>query len=420
MNNKSSNFQLPVPSDPDASVNPAANLIRTKLAALYNAEPDALSETIESVQEPAQTRSKHQNFMLELASSGKPYAQIQLEWHNYYISLPDDEKHEVWEEFYATQADKPYFKPQVFAASMPQKLDTPTHEGVFVSNFEPDESSQNPANLPKQKRAKISRSKAQKPSVADIKQQITGRVTNRTKLSRKQHIKSVGFGLSMGFVSIAFLLLGFFNERIIAPFITPSRTVSSTPLILNDTTSSVGKESKIIIPKINVEVPVVYDVKTLEEEAIQTGLESGVVHYPTTSNPGEKGNGAIFGHSSNNLLNRGKYKFAFVLLSRLENGDTFYIEKEGVRYVYKIFAQEIVSPEDIGVLDPVPGKSSTMALITCDPPGTTINRLVVWGEQISPEPGKNIASTAIRTDAIPDQLAGNPESLWARIWGTVF
>jgi hypothetical protein len=68
----------------------------------------------------------------------------------------------------------------------------------------------------------------------------------------------------------------------------------------------------------------------------------------------------------------------------------------------------------------VPGKTSTMALITCDPPGTSINRLVVWGEQISPDPNKNIASTAVQTDAQPSILAGNAESLWHRMWSYFF
>ena len=342
--------------------------------------------------------------MSELAGSGKPFAQIQIEWHDYYKSLPDHEKHEVWEEFYAAQTHKPMFSPSPSAKT----LRPHGPEVMQVGDFEPPEP-------PEQKK------RAAKPqTIADIKNQISNRVIGRGKLSRKQHLKSLGFGLSVGFITVAILLFGFFNERIIAPFITPSRNISSTPLILDPGSAAVGKASKLIIPKINVEVPVVYDVETVEEADVQSGLERGVVHYATTSNPGEKGNGAIFGHSSNNILNRGKYKFAFVLLSRLESGDTFYIEKGGVRYVYKIFEKKVVSPEEVGVLGAVSGKTSTMALITCDPPGTTISRLVVWGEQISPDPVKNIASTALATDNQPASLAGNPESLWSRMWNSIF
>lgn len=397
------NPSLPIPDSPASSGgnDDAVNLIRGKLDSLYSHEPDVVTEAIESAQMSSRGRSKHQKFMMELAASGKPFAQIQVEWHDYYNSLPNKEKHEVWEEFYSAQ--KP--KPQVLNPPMQQAFDPSA--APTIGSFE----SPRPVTGTKPK--------AKPQSVADLKNQITSRVRVRGKLSRKQHLKSLGFGLSIGALTVVLLLLGLFNERIIAPFITPSRNVSSTPLIL-DATSAVGSEPKIIIPKINVEVPVVYDVKTVDEAAVQNGLERGVVHYATTSNPGEQGNGAIFGHSSNNILNRGAFKFAFVLLKRLENGDTFYIEKDGVRYVYRIFDKKIVSPEDVSVLGSIEGKPSTMALITCDPPGTTINRLVVWGEQISPDPAKNKASTAIQTDATPETLAGNPESLWSRIWHSIF
>jgi sortase A len=139
-----------------------------------------------------------------------------------------------------------------------------------------------------------------------------------------------------------------------------------------------GNTPEIIIPKINVEIPVVYDVNTIEEAAVEKGLERGVVHYANTSLPGQDGNVVIFGHSSNNIFNPGKYKFAFVLLSRLENGDTFYLQKDGKRYTYQIYKKQIVNPSNVGVLTDAE-KSATATLITCDPPGTSTNRLVVVG-----------------------------------------
>lgn len=386
---------LNLPEPENNGNNEAANLIRSKLDALYANEPDAVSEAIEAVR-PGK-HSKHQKFMAELTSSGKPFAQIQTEWHEYYQSLPDNEKHEVWNEFYSAQETaKPAFQPYQ------QSTVDPT-TGAYIGSIATEV-----APVSKKERAE---------SIASIKNQLTAKVGARGKLSRKQNLKSLLFGLSAGLVTVLILLFGFFNERFIAPFITPSKNVSGTPLI---SSSVVGKDPKIIIPKINVEVPVVYDVKTIDEDAVQAGLERGVVHYATTSSPGEKGNGAIFGHSSNNLLNKGKYKFAFVLLNRLQIDDTFYIEKDGVRYVYKVFDRKVVTPDQVSVLNDVPGKTSTMALITCDPPGTALKRLVVWGEQISPDPNGNKASTAIKTDDSPEKLAGDAESLWSRIWNSIF
>ncbi|HSX46743.1 MAG TPA: sortase, partial [Patescibacteria group bacterium] len=143
--------------------------------------------------------------------------------------------------------------------------------------------------------------------------------------------------------------------------------------------------------------------------------ERGVVHYATTPNPGELGNGAIFGHSSNNILNKGKYKFAFVLLKRLEVGDTFMLQKDGKRYVYRVFDKKVVKPSEVDVLNHDYGKPATFSLITCDPPGTSLNRLVVTGEQITPDPATNVKSSATPSSQKPTILPSNSESLWHRL-----
>jgi len=80
----------------------AADVIRDKVARIYGDEPDAKQELNEA--EHLQRRSKHQQFMYDLSTSGRNLAQIQTEWHSYYQNLPPDEKHQVWQEFYASQA----------------------------------------------------------------------------------------------------------------------------------------------------------------------------------------------------------------------------------------------------------------------------------------------------------------------------
>lgn len=375
----------------DLGSNSAADMIRKKLDDLYRDEPKAKEEMAEV--EAVRHRSKHQQFMYELSHSGKSLADIQTEWHRYYTNLPDSEKHEVWQEFYANH-------------QQPQKHHT--------ADKPQDESHHTPATHHK--------TAAHKPSdtrtVHDVKQQLIGKVQTRGKLQRKHHVQSLIFGLSMGALTLLIFLFGFFNERFIAPFITPSRSVSSTPIIIDPNSTTVGKDPKIIIPKINVEIPVVYDEPTINEAAIQRALEKGVVHYPTTSSPGELGNGVIFGHSANNILNKGKYKFAFVLLKRLEPGDTFYLQKDGKQYVYKVFDKKVVAPTEVSVLYPsFPDKPATFTLITCDPPGTSLNRLVVTAEQISPDPAKNVASTAKTSNTKPAELPSNSPTLWSRITG---
>lgn len=374
--------------------NPAVEMIRSKIDALYGDEPEKNTDTPPSNQPaaPQATKSKHQQYMDELSNSGKSLAEIQAAWHQYYVDLPNHEKHEVWQEFYA---EHPRQDDEVKKARVhPQQQTEPTQTERTASKVD------KPQDLR---------------SLSEIKSQIVSKARARSK-PKNPHLQSLLFGLSMGAVVVVIMLFGFFNERIIAPFITPSRTVSSTPIITDPNSTAVGKDPKIIIPKINVEIPVVYDEPSIQEDAVQKALERGVLHYATTPNPGEKGNAVIFGHSSNNILNRGKYKFAFVLLSRLEDGDTFMLEKDGQRYVYKVFHKEVVAPTDLSVLENH-GDKSTVTLITCDPPGTTINRLVVVGEQISPSPANNVASSVSRDVAsrTPTQLPSNSPSLWSRM-----
>ncbi len=377
------------PSNSDPR-DPAVNLIRSRIDTIYGKEPNAKEEAqeVENIHTPL---SKHQKFMRALSTSGKSLADIQTAWHNYYLSLPDNEKHEVWQEFYRNNKNE-------------KKSQTPTvtHAPKHVYHEEED-------------------TKPSKPSVAALKKQVTRKAvaSQKAKLSAKQHFKSLLFGVSLGAGVLVLLLFSFFNERFVAPFITPSKSVSSTPIVIDPTATAVGAESKVIIPKINVEVPVNYDVKTIEEKDIQNGLEGGVVHYITTSSPGEKGNTVIFGHSSNNIFNSGKYKFAFVLLSKLEAGDTFMLQKNGRRYVYRVYDKKIVKPTDISVLGAT-DKVATATLITCDPPGTSLNRLVVYGEQISPDPSTNVASTASNANGEQATVVpSNAPSLWSRLFGWV-
>jgi len=337
--------------------------------------------------------------MHELSESGKSLAEIQDAWHKYYVGLPDKEKHEVWQEFYAEHA-------KADAAVRQARVHPPQQSAPVHTAAEPAHKHTGKAKKTQDLR-----------SVTEIKGQLIRKVHSRSK-PKNPHLQSLLFGLSMGAAVVAIMLFSFFNERIIAPFITPSRIVSSTPIITDPNSTAVGKDPKVIIPKINVEIPVVYDEPSIQEAAVQKALERGVLHYATTPNPGEKGNAVIFGHSSNNILNSGKYKFAFVLLSRLENGDTFMLEKGGKRYVYKVFEKKIVAPSDLAVLNNH-GDKSTATLITCDPPGTSINRLVVVGEQISPSPTSNVASSVKQETATrePTVLPSNSPSLWSRIFG---
>lgn len=369
----------------------AAKLVRQKIENIYEDEPNAKQEMAEAAS--ARPKSKHQLFMNELSQSGKSMAEVQTAWHDYYAKLSDTEKHEVWQEFYASQPN-----------------------AISQSALSANELANKPSLLAEHKH------QAAKPPIRanpNKRRSIKDKVTANGQIKAKHNLQSIAFGLGMGTFVLIIFMFGFFNQVIIAPFIRPSSVSADTPIIINSSGVAPTTTPEVIIPKINVQIPVDYSETSTSEAAIENDLQSGVVHYPTTALPGQDGNAAFFGHSSNNIFNPGKYKFAFVLLHTLVNGDTFYLTYNDKVYVYKVISKTIVSPSDVSVLNPIQGQVATATLITCDPPGTSINRLVVVGQQISPDPsGNSIASVSTSSQPPTNYLPGNGPSLWSRFIGS--
>lgn len=393
----------------------AVDLIRKKIDTLYGSEPD-ITEELAHPPTAARPLTKHQRFMRDLSTSGKSLADIQTEWHNYYVGLPDHQKHEVWQEFYqANQRATSHYGSFISGgtgAHNRHEQPAPPHmehaaakAAVFVSEHgEQNAPASQTRTVPKHR------------SAAEIKKRILKQVrsSHHAQVKAKKHVQSLLFGLSLGVVSVVIFLFGLFNERFIVPFIQPSGRVGATPIILGTDGVAPSPDPQLIIPKINVQIPVVYDLTDSAEATVQKGLERGVIHYPNTAVPGQQGNAAYFGHSSNNIFNKGQYKFAFVLLHELVPGDIFYLTYNNKVYAYQVYDKKIVAPGDTWVLGPVEGKKATATLITCDPPGTSTNRLVVWGEQISPDPNANAAPP--EPPAISQALPSEGPTVWTRFW----
>ncbi|HBG81554.1 TPA: hypothetical protein DDW69_01800 [candidate division CPR2 bacterium] len=141
-------------------------------------------------------------------------------------------------------------------------------------------------------------------------------------------------------------------------------------------------ESRLIVPKITVDVPIVF-VSSRAEKDIQEGLRSGVVHYAGTAMPGEIGNTFITGHSSNYWWEKGSYNYVFSLLDKLAVGDTATVYYNGLVYEYIVGDKVVVNPTDVSVLQPT--STPTLSLMTCTPPGTDWRRLVIRLKQSYPE-----------------------------------
>lgn len=215
-----------------------------------------------------------------------------------------------------------------------------------------------------------------------------------TKLRKHRHFATLRFAI-VSF--IVFLLL--FNSQLIysqALYLFANRsasnntqsTVPATPVSApTQTAEVVGPENVLIIPKINVNAPLVF-IDTTEERAVLKALQDGVVHYSGTALPGDNGNAVFFGHSSNDVWEKGNYKFVFVLLEKLTVGDTYEIHYQSRKYVYRVESTSVVVPTDLSVLNQTTTPYST--LITCTPPGTSWKRFVVKAKQISPEPSQTV------------------------------
>lgn len=207
-----------------------------------------------------------------------------------------------------------------------------------------------------------------------------------------------------GLVTFAFLIALFKAPVIISQL----NYIHHNPITSNAVTATtasavVPPDPTITIPKLNVHAPVIYE-NTRDENQVLNDLQSGVVHYQGTANPGQPGNSVIFGHSSEDWWVPGNYKFVFVLLDKLQPGDKFSVDYQSTRYVYEVTGSRVVEPTDLSVLDPT--STPTMTLITCTPPGTSWKRLVVTAKQVLPNPSAMAAAAPAPAAASPGSLPG--------------
>ena len=136
----------------------------------------------------------------------------------------------------------------------------------------------------------------------------------------------------------------------------------------------------IIIPKIAANAKVIPNVNPYQEEIYQKALTRGVAHAEGSSYPGEIGNVFLFAHSSGDWYQANRYNSIFYLLDKMEKGDEINIYYKKQKYTYKISERKIVEASAIDYLVRK-GAKRTVTLMTCWPPGTTLKRLIIIGEQ---------------------------------------
>jgi sortase A len=153
---------------------------------------------------------------------------------------------------------------------------------------------------------------------------------------------------------------------------TPEAEITDTPRVVepHENRSVIGPDGligRVTIPRLSLSAIV------REGTSSQT-LSLAAGHIPGTSVSGSKGNIAIAGHRD--TFFRG--------LRGIEEGDLIEFETLEGRFDYKVESTEIVSPTDVGVLNP--GPKPELTLVTCYPfdyIGPAPRRFIVKAAQVT-------------------------------------
>lgn len=254
----------------------------------------------------------------------------------------------------------------------------------------------------------------------DLRTTLRNKVQERaTKIRKSRHFVPIAAAVCVMLV-FAFLQ---YNQLLIAnvkAYISPG-AIDPQNIIVDPTTSTTVDPSltNIIIPKINVDAPVNYDVSTEYNDQMEA-MRNGLAYFGipgANSKPGQVGNTPIAGHSSNDVFETGNYKFIFAQLEKMTEGDIIYANYQGTRYTYKVVKTEVVLPSEVSRLV-YPTDKPLLTLITCTPLGTAQKRLLVTAEQVNPSPtSSQPAPAAPSAGSANTTLPGTEPTLIERLFG---
>lgn len=227
--------------------------------------------------------------------------------------------------------------------------------------------------------------------------------------------------LIAGITVVLLILFLQYNRLIFAPimaYVSPGNVPASEIEAVDPTiTQPVSSDPRLIIPKLNVDVPIRFGVSLSE---VMSAMNNGVAHYRlngASAYPGQIGNFIITGHSAGDVYSSNPYKYIFSGLERLEEGDLIYVNYESKRYTYSVVKKEVVEPTNVQALI-VQTDQPILTLVTCTPLGTSRYRLLVTAKQISPSyDGAEHADNSTAEPAVDEtELPANEPSFFEGIW----
>ncbi len=397
------------PSNPPTNQHAATSLLRSQIDTLYARQPVALprvpaQQATTPVQNSSDVTDQDTN---PYDRTHEPHPQPQAEQWKQYHSAWQNYYQKYYESYYAAQQEK-------------QKEDQKQALHIQTNHEpnQPESSEQKDGFFPKQTDLESTTEDLEKDqALFELRQKLLGKVQHSAKKIRKsKHFIPIIAALS---VVLIFVFLQY-NRVFIASvnaYVSPGSISPQNIVIDPSAEAEVGQESRLIIPKINVDVPAIYGVGN-DHNSQMTAMEKGVAHFAipgAQSHPGEVGNTVLSGHSSNDLFDGGDYKFIFAQLEKLAVGDTIYANYEGKRYTYVVTKTEVVKPTEVSKLV-YPTTKPVLTLITCTPLGTALNRLLVTAEQVSPDPA---AATEAPVDesTTESDIPGSSPTFLERLFG---
>ncbi len=372
-----------------ASQQAAAELLRSQINTLYDAPSAALGTTPQATPSPLEDVNPY-----DRTHDSHPQPQPD-QWKQY---------HSAWQTYYQKYYEG-YYSHHLENAKQALRSQTTAakQSGYFT---QPDE--------PITEASVLSRDEA----LFDLRQKLLVKVQSSAKKVRKsRHFIPIA---SAFIVVLLFSFLQYNRVLIgsVTAYVSPG-SIDPQNIVVDPTTDiTVGPASRLIIPKINVDVPVAYDVGNDSVSQLKA-MEGGVAHFAipgASSHPGQIGNTVLSGHSSNDILDSGDYKFIFAQLEKLTIGDSIYANYNSKRYTYTITKKEIVKPTEVNKLVYETTKP-VLTLITCTPLGTAISRLLVTAEQVSPDPGASAAAPIVATATETQAIPGNSPTFFERLFG---
>lgn len=414
--NGSQSGGVPNPPGSQDRQSATANVIRSQINALYGDEPVAA---------PRPQPTQQHNYVAYTAQNDEaenpydrthtPHPQPQAEQWKAYHSAWQDYYQKYYEGFYAQQQKQAETQriQQEAAASATQRTNlfsSSNNEASSLENTTEQES--------RSQSSYINDTSTKDQALFELRQKLLGNVRKQAKkIRRSKHFMPIAAALV---VVLVFVFIQY-NRVFIATvnaYVSPGAIDPQNIVLDPGSSEQVGPDPRLIIPKINVDVPAIYGIGA-DYDSQMAAMQKGVAHFSISganSRPGEMGNTVLSGHSSNDLFDPGDYKFIFAQLDRLTTGDTIYANYEGVRYTYVVTKKEVVKPTDVQALV-YPTTKPVMTLITCTPLGTSQNRLLVTTEQVSPDPAAASAAPSSSDTGEKASIPGNSPTLLERLFG---